>query len=86
MDILLTLIYLVPILVLMGMGLLNFGRISRISGIPYFWPWDVFRLYKHAFTTMRGSRETRFMLIGFIGAIAWVFVGAGLVFVIAGKH
>jgi hypothetical protein len=84
--VLLVAIVLGPILFLFGLGFVSLGRISRISGIRYVWPGDAFRLYKYAFTTMRGSRETRNLLIGFLGAIAWVFIGFGIVWLIVGKR
>ena len=84
MRILLSLVIAGPMFGLIIMGLVNFFRISRAAQIPYVWPSDAFRIYKYAFTTMRGSRETRNMLIGFVGGILWVVVSTVLVSLIAG--
>jgi hypothetical protein len=74
LKIVLTVLYAGPLLFLLALGLVGFGSIARAGKLPWFWPWDTFRVYHYAFTTMRRSRETKRMLVGFLGAIGWAVV------------
>lgn len=61
-------------------GMANYLTIARVAGLRF--PGGLYpvRVYQHALGTMRGSRETRLMLIGFGGALlAAACVGSLLV-------
>lgn len=79
MKVLATIVFVVPIFALLMLGFVNFGRISRAANIPYVGPSSAIRIYKHAFTELRSSRETKYMVLGFLGAVLWPVVG-GLLF------
>ncbi|MEI8255264.1 MAG: hypothetical protein WCJ30_06275 [Deltaproteobacteria bacterium] len=78
MRILLPLVMIVPLVLFIGMGLMNFMWISRAAGIPYYGPSSAFKIYRHAFTVMKTSPETRNMLIGFAGGVLWPIVAGGI--------
>ena len=54
-----------------GLGMWNFFAIGKNAGIPYRGPASAIQIYKHALTEMRGSRETKLMIIGFVGMVGF---------------
>lgn len=54
-----------------GLGMWNFFAIGKNAGIQYRGPASAIRIYKHAFTEMRSSRETKLMVIGFVGMLGF---------------
>jgi hypothetical protein len=50
-----------------GLGMWGFLKISQRAKIPYTGPSAAFRIYKYAFEQMKGSRETKMMVLGFAG-------------------
>jgi hypothetical protein len=54
-----------------GVGMWNFLAIGKTAGISYRGALSAFQIYKHAFTTMRRSRQTKWMVIGFVGMLGF---------------
>lgn len=50
-------------------GMANYLTIARVAGLRFPGGLSPVRVYRHALGKMRGSRETRMMLIGFGGAL-----------------
>ena len=59
------------------LGLFNFVGIARRAKIEWRGPSSALRIYRFAFTEMRGSSETRGMVIGFLGMLVWA-LGVGM--------
>lgn len=51
-------------------GMANYLTIARVAGLRFPGGLQPVAVYRHAVTKMKGSRETRAMLIGFGGAVA----------------
>jgi hypothetical protein len=56
---------------LFGVGMWNMFEISRISGINCWLPWEFFRFHNYAHKEMKGSPQTRWMVIGLLGCMVW---------------
>ena len=52
-----------------GVGMWAFLRLGRLANVPYTGPAAAWRIYRYAFTEMRGSRETKVMVCGFVGML-----------------
>jgi hypothetical protein len=59
-------------------GMANYLTIARVAGLRFPGGLQPVAVYRHAFTTMKGSRETRAMLVGFAGAMVWAMAVASV--------
>lgn len=50
-----------------GVGMWNFLKIAKRANVSYTGPTAALQIYRHAFREMRGSRETKLMVCGFVG-------------------
>jgi hypothetical protein len=79
-ELLFTTLILAPGIGAWVLGMWSFLRIGKQAGIAYTRPSAAFRIYKHAFTAMRASRETKLMVLGFAGMFLFPAMVAVLLF------
>lgn len=60
-------VYFATLLGCWATGMWGFLAIAKDAGISWTGPGSAIKIYEHAFTKMRGSRETRVMVGGFLG-------------------